>query len=248
MASYLLPNRSFLRLSGPDSERYLNGQITQKVSETHDNKVLWTGVTNAKGGLEGVACIRRLSEGEYLLDCPKELGDLLEERLDKYLIADDCEWTREDSEWSIIVGEELNTEDGKGFDSFRYRNLRKEMLLNERASNYPNLPASIENKWCALNAVPRWGIELKTGMLPAEGGLHDLALSFDKGCYIGQEIISRMKTSGKSRTRLYQIISKNLEAHSKFTTFYESEDSNYALQIDRKVDTTDYPSAMITTY
>ena len=50
--------------------------------------------------------------------------------------------------------------------------------------------------------VPAWGKELTTGILPPEALLDQTAISYRKGCYIGQEVISLIKTAGKVNRRL----------------------------------------------
>jgi folate-binding protein YgfZ len=45
-------------------------------------------------------------------------------------------------------------------------------------------------------AVPKWGRELQENTLPAEAGLDRTHIDFHKGCYIGQEVISRIKSVG----------------------------------------------------
>ena len=50
--------------------------------------------------------------------------------------------------------------------------------------------------------IPKWGAELKEGMLPPEAGLDTTDISYHKGCYIGQEVISRIKSAGKMNRRL----------------------------------------------
>ena len=50
--------------------------------------------------------------------------------------------------------------------------------------------------------VPAWGAELTEGMLPPEAGIETSAISYQKGCYIGQEVISRIKTAGKLNRKL----------------------------------------------
>ena len=208
MSIYHLPGRAFLRLSGPDAERYLNGQITQKVADADQTRTLWTAVTNAQGGIEGVGCLRQLTTGDYLIDCPVEIGDEMEARLDRYLIADDCEWSREDEQWQILVSEEELTE-GLVTSSNRYRTPRMESVVEAGTTTYEELPLELEQQWRVMNGVPAWGSEVLAGMLPAECGLYQLALSFDKGCYIGQEIISRMETAGRTRTKLYRVQSES---------------------------------------
>ncbi len=50
--------------------------------------------------------------------------------------------------------------------------------------------------------IPKWGAELKEGMLPPEAGLDATDISYNKGCYIGQEVISRIKSAGKVNRHL----------------------------------------------
>lgn len=47
------------------------------------------------------------------------------------------------------------------------------------------------------SGMPKWGAELMAGMLPPEAGLDKSDISYHKGCYIGQEVISRIKSAGK---------------------------------------------------
>ncbi len=54
--------------------------------------------------------------------------------------------------------------------------------------------------------IPKWGAELKEGMLPPEAGLDATDISYSKGCYIGQEVISRIKSAGKVNRRLTKFV------------------------------------------
>ena len=55
--------------------------------------------------------------------------------------------------------------------------------------------------------APRWGWELTDQIIPVEANLADDAIDYAKGCYIGQEIISRMKISGQTNKRLCGLVS-----------------------------------------
>jgi folate-binding protein YgfZ len=54
--------------------------------------------------------------------------------------------------------------------------------------------------------IPKWGAELMEGMLPPEAGLDATDISYSKGCYIGQEVISRIKSAGKVNRRLTKFV------------------------------------------
>ena len=45
-----------------------------------------------------------------------------------------------------------------------------------------------------VSGFPRWGVDMDEDLLPMEAGLDDVAINYSKGCYIGQEVIQRIKT------------------------------------------------------
>jgi folate-binding protein YgfZ len=57
------------------------------------------------------------------------------------------------------------------------------------------------------HGVPRWGRELDEGTLPPEAGLDRTHIDFHKGCYIGQEVISRLKSVGHVNRELRGFVS-----------------------------------------
>ncbi len=50
--------------------------------------------------------------------------------------------------------------------------------------------------------IPRWGNELSEDTLPQEAGLDEMAVDFKKGCYVGQEVVSRIHSVGRVNRRL----------------------------------------------
>ena len=194
-----LSNRAVFRLSGPDAERYLNGQITQNVKKATEQHALHTCITNAKGKLQGIGSIRR-HEGAILLDAPIELQETLMQRLDMYLIADDA--TLEDVSSQYHFYHVLESEPPEnawaisrygvsGYDTLTKPN--GEELTHEKIEQL-----RISNK------IPSWSKELDETILPPEALLEAQCISYDKGCYIGQEVISRIKSASKINRRLTQ--------------------------------------------
>jgi len=57
--------------------------------------------------------------------------------------------------------------------------------------------------------IPRWGRELTGDIIPVEANLEQRCIDYEKGCYIGQETISRMKMSGQRNKQLCGLISLN---------------------------------------
>jgi len=56
--------------------------------------------------------------------------------------------------------------------------------------------------------IPRWGFELGEDTLPPEAGLDRTHIDYHKGCYIGQEVISRLKSVGHVNRQLTGFVSE----------------------------------------
>src|SRR5207245_1271772 len=57
------------------------------------------------------------------------------------------------------------------------------------------------------DGIPGWGRELTEEIIPIEANLEERTVDYEKGCYIGQEVISRIKMSGQTNKRLRGLIS-----------------------------------------
>ena len=55
------------------------------------------------------------------------------------------------------------------------------------------------------NGFPRWAADMDATVLPMEAGLEPLAISYSKGCYLGQEVIQRVKTYSEAPRALVQV-------------------------------------------
>lgn len=156
-----------LRVSGPDAERFLNGQVTNDVSQLSDGRVIEACLLDAKGKLQFYVFIHQEGE-DFIVQGPANLAEPILARLDRYLIADQVELTDES--------------------------------LDETA--YLTLPNETRR---ILEGMPKWPNELFPGLLPPEASIEDRAISYSKGCYTGQEVISRMKRAGKTNRHLVKL-------------------------------------------
>ena len=95
-----LAPRALWRLTGPDSERYLNGQVTNDVAALPEGRACYAAVCTAKGRMEGDVFIARHA-GEFYLDADAVLRESLGARLDKFLIADDAAFEDVSETWSV---------------------------------------------------------------------------------------------------------------------------------------------------
>lgn len=203
-----------LRLTGADRVRYLNGQVTNDVRRASQDSLLWACVTNHKGKLEALVAIHAGPEGEIYVDGPEALRDFLPLRLEKYIIADDVELTNvtEETAQFHFLGDcpDLPTGCRKisaqrlglpGWDVWAPVNLAEQLR-----SLSPTLPFDEAEALRIDHGIPGWESELACDILPPEAGLETWTVDYHKGCYIGQEVISRMKSAGKVNRKLVRLI------------------------------------------
>lgn len=199
-------NRCVLAFRGPDAVRYLNGQLTQDTRDLGD-RALASCVTDAKGRLQAFVHVFRGPDDSVWVEGPAEQEEELEQRLTRYLIADDVEVENLSKDWQLIHGVDATEppDPGSGFvrQSARVGNEGFDLWLP--GTGIPELsilsPAEAETRRITAR-IPAWGAELTPGMLPPEAGLDRNAISYHKGCYIGQEVLSRIKTAGRLNRKL----------------------------------------------
>jgi len=204
---------SVIVFRGPDAERYLNGQLTQDVRLlAAGGGCLPSCVTDAKGRLQFRVRVHRAPSGELWVSCDDAEPDALFARLSRYLIADDAEAEDESGQWRMahVTGTLPEGLPGRAVASNRFGLPGWDVWLPAGADasaleSVPLWPAD-EAEACRVAAgIPAWGAELTAGMLPPEAGLDRTDISYAKGCYIGQEVISRIKSAGKVNRKLVRL-------------------------------------------
>lgn len=206
-----LSARTKLRLTGADRVRYLNGQVTNDVRKLQPGVSLYACVTTAKGKLS--ADVQITAGPDFLLvDADPSLRESLLARLERYIIADDV--TIEDVTDSVALLHLLREgnpsalpelTDGAvvtsrrvgiaGADLF-FPSERKPEILDHLSTERREISEELLEILRIEAGVPRWGFELGEDTLPPEAGLDLTAIDYHKGCYIGQEVISRIKSVG----------------------------------------------------
>lgn len=198
---------ALLEFRGPDAVRFLNGQITQDVRRVAGGKIALTScVTDAKGKLQFRVTITEAAEGVLWIEGPADLAGDLEARLTRYLIADDVEVADLTGTYKLCHLLEPLAEPppgGLARESNRYGVAGTDWWVpSELAIDDPWFDREELEALRIANGIPVWGRELIAGMLPPEALLEPTDISYQKGCYVGQEVISRIKSAGKVNKRL----------------------------------------------
>jgi folate-binding protein YgfZ len=210
-------DRVKLRLTGADAFRFLNGQITNDLRKATETSAIQASVLNAKGKLSAHVFISADADS-FLLDADPELRDQLAPRLDRYIIADDVQVEDVTDRFAIfhVPSEEpvnaLQPARTVAANRFAYpgQDLWFERMERERIRE--QLAAVLcDGRMAEVfrieRGIPGWGRELTEEIIPVEANLEATSIDYLKGCYVGQEVISRMKMSGQTNKRLCGLFS-----------------------------------------
>ncbi len=214
-----LSDRTKLRVAGADRQRFLNGQITNDLRKASATDAIYAAILNAKGKLNADVFISAADDA-FLLDADAGLREQLAARLDRYIIADDVQLEDVTKRFALFhfVGEtppEISR-GAKVVSASRYgvggfdiwvASEEHARVAQELRSTVGLATADAEEALRIERGVPRWGRELTDEIIPVEANLEARAIDYEKGCYIGQEVISRMKMSGQTNKRLAGFLS-----------------------------------------
>lgn len=201
-----LSGRAKWQFTGSDRVRYLNGQVTQDVRKASAEKAVYACVTDAKGRICGDVFVRVSEDGAALwLDAETHLSEELGVRLERYIIADDVELTEITEDWGLwhVLGEASQGVAGVQCERLGVPGVDVWLASGEVPpfSGTPITRGEME-VLRIVRGIPRHPNELNLSTFPPEAGLEEKAMDFSKGCYIGQEILSRIRTTRKMPRQL----------------------------------------------
>ena len=213
-----LSGRTKLRITGNDRLRFLNGQITNDLRKATETAAIEACVLNAKGKINAHIFVSAAPDC-FFVDAAPELRETLVTRLERYVIADDVQIEDVTDQLSIfhllsqtapnlrvrrIISAHRFGE--TGWDIWTERAVY-DAVLQQLSPTYGLLEHAAAEIARIEHGIPRWGRELTDEIIPIEANLEERAIDYEKGCYIGQEVISRIKMSGQTNKRLRGLIS-----------------------------------------
>ena len=213
-----LSGRAKFCITGTDRLRFLNGQITNDLRKASETSAIEACILNAKGKTDAHIYVSASGES-FLVDAAADLRETLKVRLERYVIADDVQIEDVTDQFSLfhalsqqspalengrIVSVRRFAEPGWDIwgDAAQYR-----VSLQELSSQWALCDSDTAEVMRIEEGIPTWGRELTNDIIPIEANLEQRAIDYQKGCYIGQEVISRIKMSGQTNKRLCGLIS-----------------------------------------
>lgn len=210
-----LQDRVILAISGPDAEHFLQNIITADLDTLKAGEAKPSALLSPQGKILFDFLVSRQGDGVLLIECRADVADDFVRRLTLYKLRAKVEISkRDESLMAVSWGDDSGA---SGSDSSWLRDLR----FPEDAPawrSYSAQPASAEiGDWHAFriaNGVAESGADYELG----DAFPHDVLLDqtggvgFRKGCYVGQEVVSRMQHRGTARRRVLIVSAEGLPA------------------------------------
>ncbi len=222
--------RGKLALSGREAKNFLQGQVTNDVERLSPGEGCYAAFLTPKGKMLGD--LRILDTGvELLLDTERPALQELFNMIRRFKVGYDLELHKRTLECglmsligpdaALIAGAVTLAQDEYAhasveIDGARARAIRTDMgidLLCD-AGERDGLSAALERRGAVAvlesaaeclrveRGRPRYGLDLDDSVIPEEAALNERAVSFTKGCYVGQETVARLHYRGKPNRHL----------------------------------------------
>ena len=233
---------SALRLTGPDRLDFVQGQMTAHLKAAPTPGMVPACFLNVRGQIEHFARVYRRADDVYLhlddLSGTGEQAATLAARFRKYIIFDQVEvqnvsavlgslhlWDETLTGWDaagpdvqsfelgggvLLVGR-VNRTGTPGLDVHYLQKHGAGLFAELNAQEVPHAELETARIAAGIGDVVQDGWQ---GSLPQEVG-QDAAISYRKGCYVGQEIMARLEARGHARHALRLIAGEHLPAHSE---------------------------------
>jgi folate-binding protein YgfZ len=224
------PGRAKLRVRGSDATDYLQGQITNDLEALGDGEGCYAALLDRKGHMRADMRALRIAADHVWLDTEEAGRAALLRHLETYRIGRDVEIADESTERAVIsvIGPGAAELSGAGplspehthreieVSDTRCRAVATDLgldliapasgaadvrlaLLDAGAAEVSEAAAEIVR---VESGRPRFGLEMTEATIPAEAGINERAISFTKGCYIGQETVARLHYKGRPNRHL----------------------------------------------
>jgi tRNA-modifying protein YgfZ len=221
MKAALLPDRGVVKVAGADSRKFLNGLVTADMGKVTRENPRFAALLTPQGKIIVDFIVAEAADGGFTLDCPRALAPALAERLSFYklrakvTIANQSEILGVMAIWNDATAAALPFPASRNGGGACYRDPRLPELglrcisppppggAAEAAGAEPVDAAAYERHRIALG-VPCGGLDFVYGdAFPHEADMDQLnGVDFQKGCFVGQEVVSRMEHRNSARTRV----------------------------------------------
>ncbi len=213
---------AWLRVSGTDAANFLQGQFTNDLGKLTAGNASYGLWLNVKGKVVADGFVLRgTGADEFWVASYFSAASAIRERLESFIIADDVSVDDQTAGWAgvTLLGDGAKAIVGAMpgdeflFPGRRERSENFEWMfpatklaeVRARLGSRPEFPPEEMDRRRIVAGIAAVPADVGPGDLPNEAGLEADAISYTKGCYLGQEVMARLKSMGQVRRRLLRV-------------------------------------------
>lgn len=205
----ILENRAVLSIKGAERADFLQNLITQDITRCTQDAPQ-AGILLTPQGKLAFDFLIKISDAGYLLDCDSAIAEAFLKKLSMYKLRRDIDITRHDAVVRVIWSDEPNAKLPQLEGFFQDPRLARLGLrsIGDAGADPCDINAASAQAWHHFRmslGVPEGSTEMPVGtVFPLEFGFGYLhAIDFQKGCFVGQEVTSRVHRKGSLRKHLH---------------------------------------------
>ncbi len=207
----LLNNRSILSFKGPDSLKFMQTMVTNDIVK---NDYSYNYLLSPQGRYLYDFFIIKNSDDDFLIDIHSSCSNSMQQKLNFYKLRMDVKI--EDLSTYKVLYAHSAPKNMSDLDII-YRDPRFKKLGFRIITNH--ITNDIQNDKNDLYVTDKYHFAIPDGVddlafersIPTNFGIEELnGVSFSKGCYVGQEVISRAKYQGVVRKKIFKLVSENI--------------------------------------
>ncbi len=229
--SVSLDTLGVLRVRGPDARKFLQGQLSNDMSRLTPERALLAGYHNVQGRVIALLRLLELGADDFIAILPRELVSALVARLGKFILRAKVKLSDESAQWQVLgmlpgpdaepaAGTRLPLPGGVREDAGAHivrigESPARLLMVRPRGSAppAPDAPLSLADWQLAAIGAGEPQVYAATSEEFVSQMLNlDLldGISFEKGCYTGQEVIARAHFRGRVKRRMQRFITEGV--------------------------------------
>ncbi len=214
-AFYDSSDREVLRVTGLDRESFLQGMVTNDVKGLGVGASCYAALLTPKGAMVGdVRVLKRVED--LVLDTGAGFGEKVKAFLNQYLISEDAEiHDAPELKWVSLWGPQAEREVSALPSEWVFARAPSlfaqgidVLVASDNVQRVPQMLGGVMQLSAATaevirveNGMPKYGVDMVETTIPLEANL-ERAIHYNKGCYIGQEVIARATYRGHMNRKL----------------------------------------------
>jgi len=220
MKAAFLPDRGVVKVSDEDARNFLNGLVTTDVTELAPGLGRFGALLTPQGKIIVDFLITEAPSGHgggFLIDCPRALAQDLATKLGFYKLRAKVAVENLSNNLGVLAAwdGDFTLKPDLSYADPRHAALGWRILIPEELKQKVAdligadlVDSGLYEAHRIASGAPRGGLDFMYGdAFPHETNMDRLhGIDFDKGCYVGQEVVSRMQHRGTARTRTVKVI------------------------------------------